>query len=108
MTLFLAPINYSKSYALVAAEIAGKLPPGADCIESNVTPGQRASFAYFGHLPFAAPAQRCSYLLLQDSVKAKNDPSLLDKYRDGGWQLLWTGRRPSDRDERLRLYRRNP
>jgi hypothetical protein len=25
---------------------------------------------------------------------------------DGRWRFLWQGRRPSDRDERFRLYRR--
>jgi len=107
MTLFLAPINYGKSYALVASEIASKLPPGVDCVETNATPAQRASLAYFGHLPFVPPERSCNYLLLQDSVKAKDSTELAKKYRGNGWQLMWTGRRPSDRDERLRLYQRN-
>ncbi|MGZ5202619.1 MAG: ArnT family glycosyltransferase [Telluria sp.] len=107
MTLFLPDLNYSKSYASVAQQIAAKLPPGADCIESNVGPAQRASFAYFGHLPFAGvEGGQCGYLLLQDSVRMKDESELGRRYRLREFDLLWEGRRPSDRNERFRLYRR--
>ena len=108
MTLFLPELNYSKSYASVAQQIARKLPPQVRCIETNVGPAQRASFAYFGHLPFTgADDGHCDVLLLQDSVKLKDALELQRHYRDREWQLLWEGRRPSDRDERFRLYRRD-
>jgi 4-amino-4-deoxy-L-arabinose transferase-like glycosyltransferase len=128
MTLFLPDLNYGKSYASVAQQIAARLPAGADCIETNVGPAQRASFAYFGHLPFAGVAgSKCGYLLLQDSLKktaesAHGDASrqsvlqtgdgprggevVLEEFRPRDWILLWEGRRPSDRDERFRLYQR--
>jgi 4-amino-4-deoxy-L-arabinose transferase-like glycosyltransferase len=107
MTLFLPDLNYSKSYASVAQQIAAKLPPDANCIDTNVGPAQRASFAYFGHLPFAGvQSSKCDYLLLQDSVKLKDDKEIAKSYRARDWALLWEGRRPSDRDERFRLYRR--
>jgi 4-amino-4-deoxy-L-arabinose transferase-like glycosyltransferase len=107
MTLFLPDLNYSKSYASVAQQIAARLPPGADCIETNVGPAQRASFAYFGHLPFASvEAGQCHYLLLQDSVRTKDESELGHSYRLRDFELLWEGRRPSDRKERFRLYRR--
>ena len=107
MTLFLPETNYSKSYAGVAQQIASKLPPDLDCIESNVGPAQRASFAYFGHLPFANDQQRhCNVLLLQDNPRYGQH--IQARYPHGaGWTQLWEGRRPSDRDERFRLYRRN-
>jgi 4-amino-4-deoxy-L-arabinose transferase-like glycosyltransferase len=108
MTLFLPELNYSKSYASVAQQIAARLPPGADCIDTNVGAPQRASFAYFGHLPFAGvEGGQCDYLLLQDSVKLKNDKQVTSAYRMRDWMLLWEGRRPSDRDERFRLYQRS-
>jgi 4-amino-4-deoxy-L-arabinose transferase-like glycosyltransferase len=110
MTLLLPELNYSKSYASVAQQIAARLPPGADCIDSNVGPAQRASFAYFGHLPFAgvekADSGYCKLLLVQDSVKLKDDREIMPLFEGRQWTLLWEGRRPSDRDERFRLYRR--
>jgi 4-amino-4-deoxy-L-arabinose transferase-like glycosyltransferase len=107
MTLFLPELNYSKSYASVAQQIAARLPAGANCIDTNVGPAQRASFAYYGHLPFAGVAgDKCDYLLLQDSVRLKDDHELQPSWHARDWTLLWEGRRPSDRDERFRLYRR--
>ena len=107
MTLFLPDMNYSKSYASVAQQIAEKLPAKVDCIETNVGPAQRASFAYYAHLPFTGVAGgRCELLLLQDSVKLRDDREIQPQHRGKQWQLLWEGRRPSDREERFRLYRR--
>jgi 4-amino-4-deoxy-L-arabinose transferase-like glycosyltransferase len=118
MTLFLPDLNYARSYASVAQQIAARLPAGADCIDTNVGPPQRASFAYFGHLPFAAvDGTSCGYLLLQDSIKTPTLPEPMQNgalvrggaaqpFRARDWTLLWEGRRPSDRDERFRLYRR--
>ncbi|HWJ95851.1 MAG TPA: glycosyltransferase, partial [Telluria sp.] len=107
MTLFLPELNYGKSYASVAQQIAAKLPPGAQCIDTNVGAAQRASFAYFGRLPFAGVvnAGSCDYLLLQDSVKLRDEHEV-NEYHLREYKLLWEGRRPSDRDERFRLYRR--
>ena len=126
MTLFLPDLNYGKSYASVAQQIAARLPAGADCIDTNVGPAQRASFAYFGHLPFAGvEGGKCSYLLLQDSMRnaaqgrRRRQPTrsrtatascggkaVLTDSTPRDWTLLWEGRRPSDRDERFRLLRR--
>jgi hypothetical protein len=106
MTLFLPDLNYGKSYAGVARQIVGHLPADTDCIETNVGPAQRASFAYFGQLPFAGmETASCRVLLIQDSVSRKDSKELPARWRDGSLQLLWEGRRASDRDERFRLYR---
>ncbi|HYC41407.1 MAG TPA: glycosyltransferase [Noviherbaspirillum sp.] len=106
MTLWLPWINYGKSYAGVAREIAQKIPSGQICVETNVGPAQRASFAYFGGVPFAEFEDgRCNYLLLQDNRRNKDDSKLL-KRADEQWRLLWEGRRPADRNERFRLYQR--
>jgi hypothetical protein len=109
MTLFLPDLNYSKSYASVAQQIAAKLPPGPACIDSNVGQAQRATLAYYGRLPFAGVAAgQCEYVLLQDSVKVKDDKEIKNGFRLRDLTLVWEGRRPSDRDERFRLYRRTP
>jgi hypothetical protein len=106
-TLFISEFNYSKSYALVARQIAAKLPPKLDCVETNVGPAQRESFAYFGQVPFTGVnGGKCQALLLQDSIKLKDDKENLRGHDSRNWTLLWEGRRPSDRDERFRLYRR--
>ncbi len=106
MTLWLPWLNYGKSYANVAEQIAQKLPPVRYCVDTNVGPAQRASFAYFGHVDFAKfNESRCDFLLVQDSVDKKMAARILKQF-SGNWQLLWEGRRPSDRDERFRLYRR--
>ena len=109
LTLFLADINYSKTYASVARDIASRIPPGTTCIDTNVGLPQRASFAYYGALPFAkAGASPCKVMLLQDSVKLKDEREKMLPHGSANWELLWEGRRPSDRDERFKLYKRLP
>ncbi len=102
MTLFLPHTNYSKSYASVARQVAALLPPDANCMASNAGGAQRASFAYYGKLPFAAVGQHgCQWMLWQENSRAgeRHDPP-------GQWVQLWEGRRASDRSERFRLLRR--
>ncbi|HYD80750.1 MAG TPA: glycosyltransferase [Paucimonas sp.] len=107
MTLALSWADYRKSYAAVARQIGQQLPAGAKCVDSNVGPAQRASFAYFGRVPFAQfDDTRCDYLLLQDSVSGKRNDRRPHAFGQGEWRLQWEGGRSSDRDERFRLYRR--
>ena len=109
MTLLLPQLNYSKSYRSVAQQIAANVPAGGACIATNVAPAQRASFAFFGELEFAAAGSasaRCDWLLLQDSVHLKDDGDIAQAFRGKQWRLQWEGRRPTDRDERFRLYQR--
>jgi 4-amino-4-deoxy-L-arabinose transferase-like glycosyltransferase len=107
MSLFLPDLNYSKSYASVAQQIAARLPPEGGCIETNVGAPQRATLAFYGRLPFAGvEGGKCDYVLLQDSVRLKSDNVTTGDYRLRDLTLVWEGRRPSDRDERFRLYRR--
>jgi 4-amino-4-deoxy-L-arabinose transferase-like glycosyltransferase len=106
MTLWLPWLDYGKSYAGVARQIARKLPPSAGCVGGDVGPAQRASFAYYGKVPFARfGVTSCDLLLLQDNNRGKKDAKLIIR-SNAQWRLLWEGRRPSDRDERYRLYQR--
>ncbi|WP_144769850.1 glycosyltransferase family 39 protein [Herbaspirillum sp. SJZ099] len=106
MTLWLPWANYGKSYAGVAQQIESRLTSVKQCVQSNVGPAQRASFAYFGNVRFADDRdQRCDYLLLQDDISNQDASPMLRQY-PGSWHMVWEGRRPSDRDERFRLYRR--
>lgn len=106
MTLWLPWINYGKSYAGVARQVAERLPEGQFCVDTNVGPAQRAAFAYFGDVPFSRFEDgHCKYLLLQDYHRGKDDSKILE-YSGERWRVLWEGRRPSDRTERYRLYQR--
>ncbi len=105
-TLWMPWINYGKSYAGVAKQLAEKLPQSQHCVDTNVGPAQRASFAYFGHVSFAQfDNRRCDFLLLQDNNRRKENAKSVTP-PNNQWRLLWDGRRPSDRDERFRLYQR--
>jgi 4-amino-4-deoxy-L-arabinose transferase-like glycosyltransferase len=107
-TLFLADLNYSKSYAGVAQAIAARLPPDANCIDTNVGAPQRASFAYYGRLPFVGvEGGQCDYVLLHDNIKTRGERTLSRTWGTDRATLLWEGRRASDRNERFRLYRRS-
>lgn len=106
MTLWLPWGNYIKSYVGVAQQIDAALPTVKRCVASNVGPAQRASFAYFGKIEFAQFGEKnCDFLLLQDSHRG-NDAAQSITRSNQQWQLVWHGRRPADRDERFRLYRR--
>lgn len=82
---------------------APPLGPDACVATDDVGPAQRASFHYFGRVPFGLPGQACDWLLEQENgpiarTSATHRP---------GWQLVWEGQRRSNRDERFRLYRRS-
>jgi 4-amino-4-deoxy-L-arabinose transferase-like glycosyltransferase len=107
MTLWMPWGNYIKSYASVAQQMAEVMPPGRHCVASDVGEAQRASFAYFGKIPFARFGQRdCDYLLLQDHHRGNDAPRHVTT-QGKRWKLVWQGRRASDRYERFRLYRRS-
>ncbi|MFP5393565.1 MAG: hypothetical protein ACLGI6_18785, partial [Gammaproteobacteria bacterium] len=108
MTLFLPDLNYSKSYATVARQLAAQIPPGTRCIDANVGLPQRASLAYYGALPFAGVqhAGSCPLMLLQDSIKLHDEREQLLPHGPDEWRLLWEGKRATDRDERFKLYQR--
>lgn len=106
MTLWLPWGNYIKSYASVARQIDTVLPTVKRCVATNVGPSQRASFAYFGEIQFAQfDDKNCDYLLLQDNHRGNDSTPNLTRYNQQ-WKLIWQGRRPADREERFRLYRR--
>lgn len=109
MTLWLPWLNYGKSYAVVAEQIATNLPDNYRCVATrDLGPAQRASFAYMGNVKFAGVGETdCDYLLVQDEGIRRRGSSL--KKIDGNLQLLWQGQRLSDRNEWFRLFKRiNP
>ena len=106
MTLWLPWLNYGKSYAGVAEQIATNLPNNYRCVATrDLGPAQRASFAYLGNVKFAGIGKTdCDYLLVQDDGLRRRGGNL--KKIDGNLQLLWQGHRLSDRNEWFRLFKR--
>lgn len=127
-TLWMPWLNHTKTYRDVAQEIR-TAAKDAGCVSAQrLGRPQRAAFAYFGGLNFEplqvaqALAHRtkigaemtelvdervgCRWLLTQDSLRAISDTLTYPALPEGQWQLVWQGRRFSDRDERFRLYRR--
>jgi hypothetical protein len=105
--LLVAWIDTGKTYRSVVAELAAVLPPERDCVLSQgLGEPQRAMLDYFSQITTVRlenPGEKpqCSLLLTQDSwnqLQAIGAP----------WELIWEGRRPGDRQERYRLYRRLP
>jgi hypothetical protein len=118
MTLWVGEVDYSRTYRAVALELQDAMQqsaPGAQaCVRAdNLGLAQRASFAYFANVHFARldldgnPIDSCPLVLRQDATRAANRDSPEERSH-GTWKLVWEGRRPSDREERYRLYLETP
>lgn len=96
--LWMPWIDYGKTYRPVALSLARALDGSTECVGArNLGDGQKASLRYFIGL---APSQKpdCPWLLTQSTERKEAAPE--------GWRLVWTGHRPGDKLEKLRLYRR--
>lgn len=108
MTLWLPVFNERNTYRDLSTELrtavdAADAHAGGCIVTDNVERAARASFYYFARLSFGEPGARCRWLLAQDdgpAARTRPEPR-------PGWELLWEGRRRSDRDERFLLYRRS-
>ncbi len=105
MTLWLPAFNERNTYRDVAQQAAQALPADYRCVGTRALgSAQRATLYYFGALRFGPADGDCDWLLVQDSGPlARTTADTLP-----GWSLHWEGSRLRDRDERLRLYRRQP
>lgn len=107
MTLWLPWLDAAKGYHLMYGDMRLHLPAQFSCIKTRgLGEHQRALLHYYLDVrgrPYIMPeAMGCDLYLVQDDRKpkiAKPGPE---------WQLLWHGRRPSDRHERFYLYRYQP
>lgn len=108
-TLWLPWIDYSKSYAGVAQQIAQNIPSAQTCVNARVGKAQRASFAYLGDILLSrTDDEKCNFLLLQDKVNKKerpDDPISLPSPGDQ-WELVWQGSRPGEFYEHFRLFKK--
>lgn len=106
-TLWLPWISYGKGYQSVAQEIMAKISPKDALVCAKIRKSARASLSYLNNLNFAKPgSDTCKYLLVQDKLnrsELKEKPILSDK-ESADWRVIWQGRRPNERDERIYLY----
>jgi 4-amino-4-deoxy-L-arabinose transferase-like glycosyltransferase len=102
-TLWLPWADYLSSYRPVALQIKSLLPPGATCIaRAKLGSAQRAALSYHAGIVTRErdPLKPCPLLLTQGS------PAHEASAPGPGWVRLADVGRPGDRDERIRLYRR--
>ncbi|MBV2235351.1 MAG: hypothetical protein KUL75_07375 [Sterolibacterium sp.] len=103
IALWLPWVDYGKSYRSVASALQHNLAQDnlSGCLaQRGLGLPQRISFSYFAGIsthPAAAASGRDCPLLLTANIAMP-----LDEH----WQLRWEGHRPSDRNERFRLYQR--
>jgi 4-amino-4-deoxy-L-arabinose transferase-like glycosyltransferase len=118
MTLWIPRIDYAKSFktlgeGLTQAVASHQKAAGAECVaDYNLGYAQRATLQYHSAVTFVRKGQsreapECEYLLIQDEAR-KNLPAKRDfeSKATGQWELVWTGRRNSDRREVFFLYAR--
>lgn len=104
--LWMPWIDHGRSYRQVFSDLKSALPAQAEeCVGARgINNAQRAALHYFAGIRVrregVSATRACSLYLIQSS--AKNRPSPPGK----GWRLVWEGNRPSDRNERFRLYSR--
>ncbi|MGH8631602.1 MAG: ArnT family glycosyltransferase, partial [Burkholderiales bacterium] len=100
-------IDTGKTYRRVVAELSAALPSGRGCVMSQgLGEPQRAMLDYFAQittlrLEKAGDKPQCDWLITQDNWSQLQVVGL-------PWELAWEGRRPGDKEERYRLYRRLP
>jgi len=104
-TLILPWFDYGKSYRPVAQAIARSLPDKHGCVaERGLSDTQRASLAYFVEIePLlleTSAGQKCNWLLVSGTSRQELAPP------DGSWNKVWEGSRPSERKEKMRLFKR--
>ncbi len=99
VALWLPWIDYGKTYRPVVASLRHALPADAGCVgRRNLGLGQRAALDYFAGIRTRADASHCRWLIGQFASPDATDPE--------GWTRIWDGRRPGDRTEIWRLYRK--
>lgn len=103
MTLMLPVLDYARSLRPLVTRVAQHVPAGACIAAPRLPRSVWASLEYFGH--FRVDGQSgdtdtaCTYLL-QPEPKASKQPA------PAGWVLVARVTRPTDRVERVAIYRR--
>jgi 4-amino-4-deoxy-L-arabinose transferase-like glycosyltransferase len=102
MALWLPWIEYGKSYRGLSQSLARTLAKQGSCVLGrDIGEAQRASFHYFsGIVTRRESAADCRLLLVQSSGRGP------EQNPGAGWRKIWEERRPGDRNESFRLYRK--
>jgi hypothetical protein len=102
-TLWLPWVDYGKSYRQLAQQVQRQLPAGHGCVqEQGLSHPHRASLAYFSGIEvLPASKGRCDWMLRYNSGQSRPAATEI-----AGWELVWEGNRPGDRQEKFRLYHR--
>lgn len=105
MTLWLPMIESARGYQAVFSDLKKALPSHYACVNSHqLGDAQRDLLAYFANVkthPLETEQQlNCDVYLIQDN-RGRNK---IDPGQD--WQLIWQGRRISERGEHFRLFQR--
>lgn len=107
MTLWLPPLDFARSYRVLAHSVMARVP-GPQCVEIyGLHPGQAAALVYLTPLRLVptssqATTPRCNWLLV-DSEAQVQLPEDVDLQH---WVFDAALRRPSDKTDDLFLYRR--
>ena len=96
-------IDHGRSYRTVFASLRAALPPIGSCIGGRgLGNTQRAALHYFAGITLQREgshlAGQCRLYLIQGTAQSEFLPP------GRGWRKIWEDRRPSDRNERFRLY----
>ena len=102
MTLWLPWLDSGKSYRSMVLSIQRTLPAQYGCMASqNVGDTQLAMLQYFGNITTQRQApETCDLLLVQGGQ------TFMPLKNESAWKKIWEGGRPSDKNERFRLYQR--
>ncbi|MFM0738931.1 glycosyl transferase [Paraburkholderia xenovorans] len=108
-TLLLPWLDYAKSYRSVFENLGARMNiewNDGDCMASSGLGESEAPMLYYytgiEHQPTANPAATgCTWLITQSRRSNARAPA-------GDWRLFWSGARPGDNDELLRVFVRTP
>jgi len=102
MSLWLPWLDSGKSYRSMVISLQLALPPQHGCLASeDVGDTQLAMLQYFGGITTQRHARAACDLLLEQGGSVPSSTG-----RDPSWKKIWEGGRPSDKNERFRLYQR--
>lgn len=104
-TLFIGWVDTSKSYRSVIADMRRAMPQQYRCLSGrDLGEAQRAMLHYFAGIR----AQRQEPGLGNCDLMLAQGVPLDELVTPPEWKKIWEGHRPGDRDERLRLYQKQP
>lgn len=107
-TLLLPWLDEAKSYRSVFEDLSAHLAVEwneGDCMASSGLGESEAPMLYYfagiEHVPTDPATTECTWLIVESRRNDARSPG-------DGWQLFWSGARPGDTDELLRVFVRTP